>query len=68
MKKEMESFEPFIDGYCDEEERELIEGIEEYINRDDYVPQSIMTPERLDMLQRAIIVGDPTRALEPTEK
>ena len=29
MEKEMDSFEPFIDGYCDEEERELIEGIEE---------------------------------------
>ncbi len=68
MKKEMESFEPTIGDYYDDEERDLIEGIEEYVNRDDYVPVSTLTPERRAMLQRVTIVGDPTRALEPTEK
>ncbi len=67
MKKE-EWFEPFIDGYYDDEERELIEDIEEAAGQEGYVPQSIMTPERLDMLQRATIVGGVSRALEPTEK
>ncbi|MCH9852219.1 MAG: hypothetical protein K0U45_01800 [Alphaproteobacteria bacterium] len=59
MKKETETFEPFIDGYYDDEEKELIEAIEKAAGQEGYVPQSIMTPERMDMLSRAA-----ARALE----
>ena len=62
MKKE-EWFEPFIDGYYDEEERELIEDIEEAAAQEGYVPESVMTPEYMDMLQRAA-----SRSLERVEK
>ncbi|MCH9844322.1 MAG: hypothetical protein K0U39_02325 [Alphaproteobacteria bacterium] len=53
MKKETEPFEPFIDGYYDDEEKELIEAIEEAAGQEGYVPQSIMTPEYKAMMQRA---------------
>ncbi|MCH9845842.1 MAG: hypothetical protein K0U39_10095 [Alphaproteobacteria bacterium] len=59
MKKETESFEPFIDGYCDDEERELIEDIETAAGQAGYVPVSVLTPERKAMYQRAA-----ARALE----
>ena len=63
MKKE-EWVEPTIGEYYDEEDKELIEGMEEVINRDDYVPsESLMTPEYMDMLQRAA-----ARALERKRK
>ena len=59
MEKETETFEPFIDGYYDDEERELIEDIEEAAEQG-YVPsESLMTPEYMAMLQRAA-----ARALE----
>ncbi len=52
MNKEI-WIEPTIGDYYDDEERELIEGIEAAAAQEGYVPVSVMTPERLDMLQRA---------------
>ncbi len=58
MKKE-EWVEPFIGEYYDEEDKALIEDIEEAAGQEGYVPVSVLTPERKAMLQRAA-----TRALE----
>ena len=52
MKKE-EWVEPTIGEYYDEEDKALIEAIEEAAGQEGYVPKSIMTPEYLNMMQRA---------------
>ena len=48
MKKE-----PYVKHYFDDEEKELIESMEEAIIRDDYAPVSNLTPERLEMFREA---------------
>lgn len=48
MKKE-----PNIGAYYDEEEKELIDSMEAAINRDDFVPKSVMTPELLATYREA---------------
>ena len=48
MKKE-----PHIKDYFDDEEKELIEGMEKAINKDSYMPVSNMNPERLKMFREA---------------
>lgn len=47
------STEPTIGAFIDDEERELIESMEAAINKDDYVPVSVMTPEMLVRHQQA---------------
>ena len=48
MKKE-----PRIGEYFDDEEKYLIESMEEAINKDDYAPVSNLTAERLKMFREA---------------
>lgn len=48
MKKE-----PYVKDYYDDEEKQLIEGIENAVNKDDFVPVSDLTPERLEMFRDA---------------
>ncbi|MCH9844450.1 MAG: hypothetical protein K0U39_02985 [Alphaproteobacteria bacterium] len=58
MKKE-EWVEPTIGEYYDEEDKALIEDIEEAAGQEGYVPVSLLTPELKVMYQRAA-----ARALE----
>jgi predicted DNA binding CopG/RHH family protein len=44
---------PHIKDYFDDEEKDLIEGIENTINKDDYMPVSNLTAERLKMFREA---------------
>ncbi len=45
--------EPYIKDYFDDEEKKLIESMENAINKDDYVPVSNLTAERLAMFREA---------------
>ena len=42
------SKEPKIDSFYDEEEKHLIKSMEEAINRDDFVPKSVITDAMLE--------------------
>ena len=44
--------EPRVTDYFDEEEKDLIESIEEAVERDDYVPQSFLTDARRQELRQ----------------
>ncbi len=46
MKKE-----PYVTDYYDDEEKDLIENMENAINKDDYAPLSNLTAERLEGLR-----------------
>ena len=48
MKKE-----PSVKDYYDDEEKDLIESMENAINKDDYTPVSNLTAERLEALREA---------------
>ena len=48
MKKQ-----PYVEGYFDDEEKSLIESMEHAINKDDYVPVSNLTEERLAAFREA---------------
>lgn len=48
MKKE-----PYVKNYYDDEEKQLIESMENAINKDNFVPISNLTSERLAMFREA---------------
>lgn len=48
MKKE-----PHVKDYFDDEEKDLIESMENAINKDDHTPVSNLTDERLEMFRQA---------------
>jgi len=41
--------EPTIGAFYDEEEKALIEDMEATVNKEDFAPESILSPERLEM-------------------
>lgn len=45
--------EPYVKDYYDDEEKDLIESMENAINNDDYTPVSNLTAERLEALREA---------------
>ena len=44
---------PHIKDYFDDEEKNLIESMEDAINKDDFVPVSNLTSERAGMFRKA---------------
>ena len=45
--------EPYVKDYYDDEEKDLIESMENAINKDDYTPVSNLTAERLEAFREA---------------